>query len=509
METWKKEVKIILGTFAALVAVSLYRQFYMNLYPENYLYPYAVYLMYMAIALAWDFKVNRTVKNDRMRKFLMQELAVMSVWLTIKMVMESQVTDPDLIRKLGYYIAVPIVFIPMYGLFAASCLGKGNDKGFDGRLRLLYIPAFIITGATVTNDMHHMVFDIYPEPGIEIDYHPRFGFYILCAWVIVLLALRIMIMMKNSNERSGRNSRFTIWVTAVVIPVLIILYAVISFVRPGFELMEFTAIMFFSDGLIWESGVIGGSISINSRYGRIFDISTMAMQIVDRDGNVIKRSKSASVVEKDVFEKLREEGRLQLNRDTELRINPITRGYVIWENEITQIHDLIDRFKSDEENLQNDVSILEEELRVSSGQVRESEQSRILTDVTKEISGEISLLKELLKKAEDPEVRDETLRKVNIVGTYIKRHCAVSIAERSEGRSEDRDIILFWKDMAKAMERAGYTVDLNIATENIEDILTHLKRLEELEKRIEEGNFIPKLFTIDVGPYDAEVIESV
>ena len=116
METWKKEVKIILGTFAALVAVSLYRQFYMNLYPENYLYPYAVYLMYMAIALAWDFKVNRTVKNDRMRKFLMQELAVMSVWLTIKMVMESQVTDPDLIRKLGYYIAVPIVFIPMYGV---------------------------------------------------------------------------------------------------------------------------------------------------------------------------------------------------------------------------------------------------------------------------------------------------------------------------------------------------------------------------------------------------------
>lgn len=503
MQIWKKEVKILIITFLALVTVSLYRQYYMNVHPENAFYPFVVYLMYMAVALGWDFKINRTVMDDRMRKFLMQELAVMSFWLTVKMIQEGIITDPDLIRKTGYLIVVPLAFIPMYGFFAVKSL----YNSFKPHYRILYIPAVLITLLTATNDMHNMVFSIYHVEGQPLDYHPRIGFFILCGWVLALLAARILIMMKANNERSGKKSGFPLWIIAIIFPIAIILYAVVSFVRPGFELMEFTAVVFFSEGLIWESGVIGGAVGINSRYGKIFDISTIAMQIVDKDGNVIKRSKSAATIDKEVFEVLKEEGRYQLNRDIELRINPLNRGYVIWENEITQINDLIDRFKSDEENLQNDVSILEEELRVSSGQVRETEQSRILTEVTQEICGEIRLLKELLLKADDVDVRDQTLKKINIVGTYIKRHCAVSVAERSEGRSENRDIILFWKDMAKTMIRAGYTVDLNIATENIEDNLTHLKRLEELEKRIEETDFAPRSYTIDVGPFDAEVIE--
>ena len=51
MQIWKKEVKILIITFLALVTVSLYRQYYMNVHPENAFYPFVVYLMYMAVAL--------------------------------------------------------------------------------------------------------------------------------------------------------------------------------------------------------------------------------------------------------------------------------------------------------------------------------------------------------------------------------------------------------------------------------------------------------------------------
>jgi len=507
MEVWKKELKILAATFLVLVAVSQYRQYCISFRPDDWVWPFVVYLVYLGVSVGWTFKINRTVMNRNMRNFLMQEMAIMVFWMTIKMIQDGILDDPILIRKTGYLIVFPVVLIPLYGFFAVKTIGKGNETQFDWRYRLLYIPAVILIVLNITNDRHHIIFKMHDDPTDPLEFRPNYGFVILCIWVITFMALRIGMMIKRRSGDIRKIGSVSTWIIASLISLLIIYTSLSPYISPGFTLMEFTAMMFFGEGLIWENGVIGGAIAINSRYGRIFDSSTIAMQIVDTHGNVIKRSKSANTIDRATFEKLKEKGSLAPGRDIEYRIYPVNKGYVIWENEIKQVNDLIERFKSDEENLMNDVAIVEEELRISSGQVKEIEQNRILTDVTRDIKDEISLLKDLLKKTDDISTRDRTLRKINIVGTYIKRHCAVSIAERSEGKAEGRDIILFWSDMAKVMEQAGYTVDLNIVTERILDIKAHVRRLEELEKRMEETDFCPAVFRITVEGSDAEVVE--
>ena len=94
---------------------------------------------------------------------VMSVAILMIFWLAIRTFKWHFLADGDpLGRYIWYCYYIPMILIPLLGVFITMCIGKPENFKLDRRFNLLYIPAIILIVFILTNDFHNLT-NIFPN----------------------------------------------------------------------------------------------------------------------------------------------------------------------------------------------------------------------------------------------------------------------------------------------------------------------------------------------------------
>ena len=473
MRKIRKEIVLIAAVFLLLCVISLIRQVGMSLQPTEPVRPVVIYFIYLILLAGWWGSVRNRVTQRNMRTFLSAEAILMHLNITIRFIHDALTyhythdvisisqNEINLMRFSGYLHALPFVLVPLFGLYASFGLSKTEDYRFGRKWYLLLIPAGILSFLLLSNESHHLVFlPLQNEINAFLYFHPNTGIYVIFAWAYFLLLARVFVVYHRSRE--GENSpylriiplAFTILLMLVNIP-----YVLASFVVE-YELMEQSLLLCFLEIMVWESSILVGMVPVNTRYDEVFDRSTVAMLIVNEDGQTYRKASGAPELTPEMFEELKQQNIVRTPEGREMHLHPIRGGYAIWQNDISQTIAIIEELQKIAEKLEQDGVLLRQELAVRSDEASVREQNRIYNRLTDEVGEKLVLLSDLLEKREPVTDQASLFHKICLVGAYVKRRCNLRLEEQSDGFISNQELDLCYSELIGCLEQIGVRADV-------------------------------------------------
>ena len=290
-------------------------------------------LIYIGLAMGWGFSISRRILHRNDRRWLLLGCAMAVLWLFLRAVKYRFFTDSTITRHLWYGYYVPQILAPLFSLFAALQLGRREGDALSPRWRLMYIPAALLIGGVLTNDLHQMAFRAAPGAAmLEADYTHGWVYYLAMAWIVgLLLATGIVVYCKCRVSESRRYA----WVPLCIFLGGFVLCA-LSFANIyTFHKMPECCCLTFA--AFWESCLQVGLLPTNGHYSYFFSESTVAAQIVDGQGTPVYRAKNAPDLTAGQLDAAAREAIL-LNADTRLQSAPVQDGRVYWVEDISKIN---------------------------------------------------------------------------------------------------------------------------------------------------------------------------
>ena len=136
-------------------------------------------LIYIGLAMAWGFSISRRILQRNDRRWLLLGCAMAVLWLFLRAVKYRFFTDHTITRHLWYLYYVPQILAPLFSLFAALQFGRREDTAFSRRWYLMFIPAILLIGGILTNDLHQMAFRSVPGAAmLQADYTHGWVYYL-------------------------------------------------------------------------------------------------------------------------------------------------------------------------------------------------------------------------------------------------------------------------------------------------------------------------------------------
>ncbi len=446
-----------------LCAVTAYRQFSIRFLPSDPARPVIVYVVYLLVLAGWWGAICSRMARSNMRTFMLAEHAAMLFWITLRLVQESILyRDTLLMRVSGYFIAVPMILIPLFGLFASFGLGKDEEYRISRKWYILLIPAGILILLMLTNESHHLIFRVLPnEIYPNLYFHPNTGLYVIIFWSLALEIARIAYVNYRSREIGGNShlKKLPFMITMSML-VVCIPHVVSSFVV-GYEIIEFSVAIFLFEALVWESCFLAGMVPVNTHYEEVFDRSTVTMQIVDEQGQSYIKSACAKAMTADVFARLKQQPVLRTADGQEIHLHAIAGGYAVWHNDISQTVSVIEELEKSVEKLEYEGELLRQELKVRSDEAAVREKNRIYNQLSEEIGDQLLLLQKLLDKREWVNDKSRLFKQVCLIGTYIKRRCNLRLIEQSDGVISNNELKFCFQDLISCLEQMEINVDIH------------------------------------------------
>ena len=470
MRKIRGEVVWISVAFLLLCIVSAYRQISIRFLPGDPARSFIGYSYYLILLLIWWRSVCGRVTQTNMRRFLQIEQILMLIGITVCLLIDVfkpyyinndlQLQNTFIMRFTGYAANVPMMLIPLFGLYASFGLGKTEEYRFDKKWYSLLIPAIIIVIATLTNESHHFVFLPWEDAQSNLYYIPNIGLYIIVAFAFILLFIRIFVLFFKSREPLDyKRWRIVPFLVAVLMVLYNIPHIMVSF-SSDIGLFEYHALLFFLEAILWESCILTGMIPVNTRYEEVFDRSTVAMQIIGNDGRLRIKSSQAPELPEETFGRLKQDAMVRTQDGQELHLHTIRSGYAVWQSDVSETLAVIDELQKIAEVLELEGDILRQELIIRSDEATVREQNRIYNRLTDEIGGQLLMLRDLLDKRDLVADKAGLFKKICVIGTYIKRRCCLRLIEQSDGKVTSKDLELCYLELTGCLSQMGVAVEV-------------------------------------------------
>lgn len=489
MDERKKSIVRLFGVAALLFAVSAYRQLSMRYWPEDSLRPYLVWVVYMLLLFGWQYTITTKIMQKSMRGHLTAQNIVSILYLTVRFVQDAFLyVNIPWMRFTGYFINIAAVFIPLFGLYGAFYLGRSEDYRISKKRYLLLIPACFLSVMALTNDLHHFLYYIVPEePQPNLYFHPHIGTYIIYLWGLWMIAHQVhVIYQRNGTTKSDPLYRKLIpFYEPILLFLFSIPYAAAAYVV-RFELVEYSAGLIFILVLCWQIYILVGLIPVNTQYEEVFRRSTVAMQILLPSGETIAASENAAEITPAMLEALKQEQRFFATEDITMHLHPVLGGYMVWQTDLSQINHALRELQRLNAKLEEEQDLLAQEIHIQSDEASVQARNDIYDSLSSEVSGQLTLLTELLSKKS---LSENDWNRICLIGTYIKRFCNLRLTYQEQQMIPVGDLAISLQDMAKGMKNLGIRTSLDFCpTSNLEPelILLIMKALEEI---LEEADF--------------------
>ena len=377
----------------------------------------ARYAIHVCLLIAWCVSIQRRLTNRRVRHFLMAAGALMVFWLTVRTVKYEFIVDRTnpIGRYIWYSYYIPMVLIPLIGIFVVKYLDKPGDYVHPKWMNYLAIPAALLLALVFTNDLHQQVFRFHK--GIELyDTQYQYGipYYILMAWFILGgLYFAVMLLKKSRVPGNKHMQRLPLYIMLGAI-VFWVLYT-LKIINCDLTVMDCLLIV-----LLLESAIQNGMIASNTNHRELFDMTTVPLLIVDEDFQPHYVSGGAlPLLEADIAKT--QTGAVHME-NTLLRSTPIHAGRVVWQDDITVQNTLRQQLQDTREQMSEENTLLQAEVELTEHKAKVDEQNRLYDRIAQEVAPQLIRAEELMQRVSaEPEKARELMAKICVLGCYIKR----------------------------------------------------------------------------------------
>ena len=374
-------------------------------------------LIYIGLAMAWGFSISRRTLHRDDRRWLLLGCAMAVLWLFLRAVKYRFFSDDAITRHLWYLYYVPQILAPLFSLFAALQLGRREGDALSRKWYLLFIPAVLLIGGVLTNDLHQLVFRAVPGAAtLETDYTHGWMYYLAMTWIVgLLLATGIIVYRKCRVSESRRYA----WIPLCVFLGGFVLCA-LSFANTyTFHKMPECFCLTFA--AFWESCLQVGLIPTNGYYRYFFSESTVAAQIVNGRGEPVYRAKNAPNLTSDQLEAAACESIL-LNADTRLQSAPVQDGRVYWLEDISKINRIQAQLAEINAQLSEENELIQAENELKRQRAQIEEQNRLMDAMLSLVQPQLLAINRLLS-----DKSAQSLKHICILGAYVKRRVNLAL----------------------------------------------------------------------------------
>lgn len=377
--------------------------------------------LYLLLFSLWGFSIDRRIIQTQALHCLRLTAALMLVWLVLRTLKYEVVTDLTVARYIWYLYYLPLLFIPLLGVYIALSLGKSDEYRLTGRIGALAIIPSTLFLLVITNDLHQQMFafssGVPGEPDNSSYTHGPVYFCCL-GWMVICLFFSLILLLKKSRVPSGKKKKITPFVIGCATVMYGILYLLgLPAVRRWFGDMNVMFCLLYA--AIYESCIRCRMIQSNTGYVELFEATTLAACIADRNGNIVLRSRAADE------DMVCPQGGLQIIRSNGIRISsaPISGGYAVWQDNVEPLTELRAKLSENKTKIKNNKEKLLEAYLIQKKLNELTEKNRIYDELETKYGKQIVRIGQLLKQCEgaEPVEIQNLLKRILLLGTYIKR----------------------------------------------------------------------------------------
>ena len=415
-----------------------------------------VLAIYIGILVSWAASVYDRIVNKTIRRYLISIVGLMMLWMfmrTLRHTVFLYVFPFGQWCWYAYYISM--ILIPQVSLMAAKCIGKPEGYRLPKRWYLMYIPSVAMIVGILTNDLHQWAFRFHQgyEAGWGVYQH-NILYYIATAWIFICIAMMIAEIVRHCRIPGTKKM---IWLPIAMLG-LGVLYTVLYVVDSDlFGFIEMTAALCFTVVAIWESSIKSGLIQSNSHYNELLKYSGLGVAIIDKDLNVHYRSDDAVLLTKEQTQTAVHD-QLMLDGGIRVSASEIRGGYTLWQEDLSELLDILDELAELREELRGSNAVSMQNYQMDKRIRALEEKNRLHDELHKQTARQIEIMNDLLKKlieADDAEEKRELLRRIVVVGAYLKRRNNLTLVGEQDGMIEKEELNLSIKEMMKNLQITG------------------------------------------------------
>ena len=378
----------------------------------------ALYLLLFAL---WGFSLDRRIIQRQALHCLRLTAALILLWLILRTLKYSVITGLTAARYVWYLYYLPMLFLPLLGVYIARSLGKPETFRLSGRFALLALVPAVLFALVITNDFHQQIFAFKNGiPGLATagNYFHRPLYFVCLGWMVCCIGFSLVCLFRKSRIPGGEKKVIMPFVMGCVMLLYGILYlSGIPAVRWWLGDMNVMFCLLYA--AIYESCIRCRMIPSNTGYVELFEATTLAACIADRSGQIVLRSHAAGedmICPQDGQRILRPDG---------MRISsaPISGGYAVWQDNVRPLTELHARLNENRVEMERNRKKLRDAYLVQRSLHELTEKNRIYNELEARHSKQTAQMRQMLAQCEksEPAKRRSLLKTVLLLGTYIKR----------------------------------------------------------------------------------------
>ena len=464
----QKQIQMNIAAFLLLFFVSLYRQISLIFLPEDPFRTYILYACYVFLIAVWAVSIHARVTQKGMRGFLLLEAAFMLFGLTIRFLQDTFWQENILLMRVsGLYIEATLMPLILFGLYATLGTGEADSYRIPKKWYGLLIPVAAMVLLIVSDESRHWMFFIVPgEEQPNLSFHPYTGTFLMGGLGIALMIARVLLIYKRN--RHTNQGRLLKWMISLIEPLLILVFTFDYFAfslqlipaLEGKEVIELYARIYYIEALTWEFYIYMGLVPANTQYGEIFAHATVGMQIIANDGSRFT-SDAAADVSPEQMQALKDQSYIVTEPGKELHAHRFSDGILLWNKDVSILQSTIDDLNQSAETLAQEGALLDEEIKTKKQEASLLSENQIYDELTKEVQGQLRLMKEITKKRSVENQSSKRLRELVLLGTYVKRRCNLRLIWKETGGIHEDDLRLSLVDMESALRLMDIHVELD------------------------------------------------
>lgn len=463
--------------------------------------------LYLLLFSLWGFSIDRRIIQTQALHCLRLTAALMLVWLVLRTLKYEVVTDLTVARYIWYLYYLSLLFIPLLGVYIALSLGKSDEFRLTGRIGALAIIPSTLFLLVITNDLHQQMFafssGVPGEPDNSSYTHGPVYFCCL-GWMVICLFFSLILLLKKSRVPCVKKKKIIPFVIGCATVIYGILYlSGLPAVRRWFGDMNVMFCLLYA--AIYESCIRCRMIQSNTGYVELFEATTLAACIADRNGNIVLRSRAA---DEDMV--CPQDG-LQIIRSNGIRISsaPISGGYAVWQDNVEPLTELRAKLSENKTKIKNNKEKLLEAYLIQKKLNELTEKNRIYDELETKYGKQIVRIGQLLKQCEgaEPVEIQNLLKRILLLGTYIKRGANLYFLSLEYEFLPQQELRLTVDEAVGAMTVCG--TECSVVYHTTKPMLSsEVVRLLDLLKLVAETT-IPGLYSLFISVSDSEMDLSV
>jgi len=481
-------INVLLAIFLLLFA-NFVRVITMNTTPAMYVISHVVVLMiYIGILVFWSVSVNDRILNKHIRSYLTTLVILMMFWMfmrTLRFTVFHRVLPIGQWCWYAYYI--PMILIPQFCLFAVKYIGKPEEYRLPYKWYFMYLPSTLLIACILTNDLHQWAFKFHLgyENGWD-KYQRSFLYYAAVVWIFACIVWMIVALVKHCRVPGTHKM---IWMPIGLLGIGTLYTILYTIDTDLFGFIEMTAALCFTVVAIWESSIKTGLVQSNTHYNELLKYSGLGVAIVDSDYMLHYCSNDAIPLSK---EQMQSTGTAALMLDCGVRVSasPIRGGYTLWQEDLSELLDVLDELHELREELKGANAVSMQNYQMDK-QIRSlAEKNRLHDELHKQTAHQINLLNDWLNRlieTTDSGEKRELLRRIVVVGAYLKRRNNLILVGEQDGSITSEELSLSFNEMMKNLQLVGINCACTIQFEKNLSADTAMKLFDFYEYVVENA----------------------